>query len=96
MVRFLYFYVMKDHPDRIRAIAPGHAAYWQGLDLDGYLGGPFLDRSGGLILFHGESLEHARGLVAGDPFLREDLLRDHWVKAWVPETPDRTTGYHRY
>lgn len=43
--RFAYAYVMKDEPDRIRAVAPLHAAYWHDLELPGYLGGPFGDRS---------------------------------------------------
>jgi hypothetical protein len=39
------------------------------LELSGYLGGPFSDHSGGLILFEGDSLGHAQRLVARDPFL---------------------------
>jgi hypothetical protein len=46
-MRFLYFYLMKDAPDRVRATAPKHAAYWRELGLGDYLGGPFADRSGG-------------------------------------------------
>lgn len=87
-MRFLYFYLMKDEPDRIRAIAPEHAAYWQRLELNGYLGGPFVDRFGGLITFDVQSLEQAEQLVARDPFLQQDLLQDHWVKEWMVEPPD--------
>jgi uncharacterized protein YciI len=87
-VRFLYFYVMKDQQDRIRVFAPDHAAYWRGLCLDRYLGGPFVDRSGGLIIFDGNSREDAERLVARDPFLREDLLQEHWVKEWASEPAD--------
>jgi hypothetical protein len=47
-MRFLYFYLMRDAPDRVRAVAPEHAAYWRELGLPDYLGGPFVDRSGGL------------------------------------------------
>jgi uncharacterized protein YciI len=82
-MRILYFYFMKDAPDRVRAAAPGHAAYWRGLALREYLGGPFADRSGGLIIFNADSGEQAKRLVAGDPFIREDLLDRHWVKEWV-------------
>jgi hypothetical protein len=39
-MRFLYFYLMKDAPDRVRATAPEHAAYWRNLGLRDYLGGP--------------------------------------------------------
>jgi uncharacterized protein len=82
-MRFLYFYLMRDAPDRVRAAAPKHAAYWRRLQLGGYRGGPFADRSGGLITFEAESDAAAQALVANDPFLREDLLERHWVKEWL-------------
>jgi uncharacterized protein YciI len=82
-MRFVYFYLMQDAPDRVRATAPKHAAYWQELHLDGYLGGPFADRSGGLITFQAESGAAAEALVANDPFLQEHLLERHWVKEWL-------------
>jgi hypothetical protein len=46
-MRFLCFYLMRDAPDRVRATAPKHAAYWRELGLRDYLGGPFAHRSGG-------------------------------------------------
>lgn len=73
-MRFLYFYLMRDAPDRVRAIAPEHAVYWRELGLRGYLGGPFADRSGGLISFEIGSADEAERLVEGDPFVTEDLL----------------------
>jgi uncharacterized protein YciI len=82
-MRFLYFYLMRDAPDRVRAAAPKHASYWRGLQLRRYLGGPFADRSGGLITFEAESGAAAEALVADDPFLREHLLERHWVKEWL-------------
>jgi uncharacterized protein YciI len=88
-VRFAYVYFMKPEPDRVRAVATRHAAYWQGLALRGYRGGPFADRSGGLITFEGESPEHAEQLVAGDPFLREELLERHWLNEWIADTTPR-------
>jgi hypothetical protein len=82
-MRFLYFYLMRDAPDRVRAAAPKHASYWRELQLHGYLGGPFADRSGGLITFEAESGAAAEALVANDPFLWEQLLERHWVKEWL-------------
>lgn len=82
-MRFLFFYVMKDAPDRVRAAAPEHARYWQGLGLRAYLGGPFADRSGGLITFEVDSGAEAERLVAHDPFLRGNLVEQHWVKEWL-------------
>jgi hypothetical protein len=82
-MRFLYLYLMKRAPDRVRAAAPKHAAYWRELELDSYLGGPFADRSGGLITFQTQSAAEAEALVANDPFLREGLLERHWLKQWL-------------
>jgi uncharacterized protein YciI len=82
-MRILYFYLMSDAPDRLRAVAPRHAAYWRDLGLDHYLGGPFADMSGGLITFEAGSLAEAGQLVADDPFVQEDLLGRRWVKEWA-------------
>ena len=82
-MRFLYFYLMKDSPDRVSRVAPQHAEYWHALALGDYLGGPFADRSGGLITFDGASVEEAERLVSDDPFVREDLLETRWVKEWT-------------
>jgi uncharacterized protein YciI len=82
MDRFLYFYLMKKSPDRVRKVASKHAGYWRDLELPEYVGGPFADRSGGLITFEAESGPRAAALVADDPFVREGLLQRHWVKEW--------------
>jgi uncharacterized protein len=84
-MRFSYIYLMEHDPDRVRAVAPQHAAYWQGLDLPNYLGGPFADRSGGLITFDARSVEDAERLAADDPFVREGLLASRWLKEWHVE-----------
>ena len=80
---FLYFYLMTDAADRVRAAAPKHAGYWRRLALPDYLGGPFADRSGGLITFSAASAAHADRLVADDPFVRDGLLEQSWVKEWI-------------
>jgi uncharacterized protein YciI len=82
-MRILYFYVMSDAPDRVRTVAPQHAAYWRQLGLDQYLGGPFADRSGGLITFEADSISEAEQLVTDYPFAQEDLLEQRWVKKWA-------------
>jgi hypothetical protein len=55
MKTFAYFYFMKNEPAKIKSKAPLHAEYWNSLSLTGYLGGPFADRSGGLIIFQCDS-----------------------------------------
>jgi hypothetical protein len=72
-MRVAYLCLMGDQPGAVRAVAPAHAAYWRGLALPGYLGGPFDDRSGGLITFDTESIENAEDLVAEDSLVREGL-----------------------
>jgi hypothetical protein len=57
----------------------------QGLELPGYMGGPFGDRAGGLITFEAASEEDAWGLVADDPFVRAGLVPKRWLKEWRVE-----------
>jgi uncharacterized protein YciI len=84
-MRIAYFYSLKDDPDRVRTMAPQHAEYWRDLGLPRYVGGPFADRSGGLITFEAGSLEAAERIIAADPFVREELLESSVVKVWIPE-----------
>jgi hypothetical protein len=84
-MRFSYVYFMAEDPDRVRVVAPEHARYWRGLDLPNYVGGPFADRSGGLITFEAGSVEEADHLVANDPFTREGLLASRWLNEWHVE-----------
>ena len=83
--RFAYFYFMKDQADAIRKVLPLHVGYWKALRLGQYLGGPFRDRSGGLISFETTDLEQAAQLIAGDPFALHDLIGTKWLREWVPE-----------
>ena len=84
-MRAAYVYFMKDDPVRVRSVAPRHAAHWRGLALSGYVGGPFTDRSGGLITFEAASPEEAAGFVAADPFVTEGLVERASLKAWCPD-----------
>jgi uncharacterized protein YciI len=83
--RFAYIYFMKRAPDRVRAVAPRHASYWQNLELPGYIGGPFADRSGGLITFEAANAERAQQLVDRDPFVEEGLIQEGSLTEWQPE-----------
>jgi hypothetical protein len=42
---------MKREPEKIQQIVPLHVEYWGKYKSKNYLGGPFADRSGGLIIF---------------------------------------------
>lgn len=87
-MRFLYFYLMADDAEQVREVARRHAAYWQQLALPGYLGGPFADRSGGMITFEADTLAQAELLVSDDPFHREGTLSRWWLKHWLPENAE--------
>ena len=84
-MRAAYVYFMRGDPERIRSVEPRHAAYWRGLGLRGYLGGPFADRSGGLITFEAASAEEADRLVAADPFVTAGLVERGALKEWSPD-----------
>jgi uncharacterized protein YciI len=82
-MRVVHIYTMKAEPERVRAVAPKHSAYWRQLGVRGYQGGPFQDRSGGLVTFESNSRQEAERLIRADPFVQEDLLESSWVKQWL-------------
>ena len=83
--RIAYLYFMKNEPERIRAAAPRHHEYWKHRELSDFRGGPFADRSGGLITFNAEHIQAAQQLVEDDPFVLEDLLENRWLKEWAAD-----------
>lgn len=86
MKRFVYFYFNRSSPELPRVV-PSHVRYWATAGVDDYLGGPFADRTGGLISFRASDLEAAHRLVREDPFARQDLIAEGWLKEWIPEEP---------
>jgi uncharacterized protein YciI len=76
---------MKREPEKIQNIVPAHVDYWKSKKLDDYQGGPFSDRSGGLITFAVENLERANEIIKNDPFILNDLIDQNWIKEWLPE-----------
>lgn len=85
MKKYVFFYLMKENEKRVADIVPSHVSYWKGRDLDNYQGGPFSDRSGGLITFLADSIENAEKETNGDPFVKEDVLSSMWLKEWRVE-----------
>lgn len=83
--RYAYVYFMRDDRDRVRVTVPRHVSHWQELQLPAYFGGPFADRTGGLITFEAEDDQQAKRAVDVDPFVQEGLLEAHWLKQWTPE-----------
>ena len=82
-----YFYFMKESA-HVRDAVPRHAQYWRQSG-SSERGGPFSDRSGGLILFEAPDEQTARKTVAEDPFQRASLLEQWWLKAWEPADEPR-------
>jgi hypothetical protein len=82
MNQYAFFYFMKDDPQRIRDNAPRHADYWKTLAPPDYKGGPFGDRSGGLITFSAPDEAEAERMVSEDPFVTADVLAESWLKPW--------------
>jgi uncharacterized protein YciI len=83
MPRFIFFYTMTEDKARIRDTVPAHVAYWQECGLDSFQGGPFADRTGGLITFAARDLTEATAAADGDPFVTAGVLGDRWVKEWL-------------
>jgi uncharacterized protein YciI len=83
MGRFVYFYFNRHAPDRLGSVVPAHVAYWHGANLPEYRGGPFADRTGGLISFEAPDLQQAEAIVERDPFVVEDLIEQSWIKEWL-------------
>jgi uncharacterized protein YciI len=83
--RFIYFYFNRNEPEKILQVVPAHVEYWKKADLKGYMGGPFGDRTGGLISFIAPSLHEASEIIRQDPFIQEDLVDQKWIKEWILE-----------
>jgi uncharacterized protein YciI len=75
----------RNEPEKIRQVVPAHLQYWKTANLKGYMGGPFSDRTGGLISFLGSNLQIATEISIQDPFIVEDLISEKWIKEWVLE-----------
>lgn len=86
---YAYFYLMRPDGDAISATVPDHVEHWRGLGLDDYTGGPFEDRTGGLITFRADEVGRAEQAVATDPFVTRGLVEVSWLKPWRPEPPTR-------
>ena len=88
MPQFAYLYFMTEDPSRVRHLAPLHSTYWRRLRLRHYAGGPFGDRTGGLITFTAEDDERSHRAIPADPFVREHVVSRSWLKRWEPSGSD--------
>ncbi|HSL23771.1 MAG TPA: YciI family protein [Vicinamibacterales bacterium] len=83
--RFVYFYLMRPFPKQVQLVAPAHVEHWKAAHVEEYRGGPFADRSGGLIEFVTQDVQKATDIVRNDPFVSAGLVEASWLKEWIPE-----------
>lgn len=76
---------MKNIPEKIVPIIPLHIEYWKKQNLENYLGGPFADKTGGLITFESSEIEKALQIAENDPFNDYEVVESKWVKEWILE-----------
>jgi uncharacterized protein YciI len=81
--RFVYFYFNRNEPKKVRQVVSAHIQYWNMANVKGYMGGPFGDRTGGLISFVAPNLQRATEIILQDPFILEDLISEKWIKEWL-------------
>jgi uncharacterized protein YciI len=81
--KFVTFYFFKVSRERVMEVAQEHRDYWAEGSRANHTGGPFADRSGGMIIFAARNLEEAEQMAGQDPFVTKDLLEKRWVKEWV-------------
>lgn len=83
MKSIAFFYTMKKKPDLIKELVPDHIQYWKDRGLANYKGGPFFDRSGGLITFLCDDFEFANKIINDDPFVKGQVIIDKQIKIWI-------------
>jgi len=83
MARFVVEMVFETKHQRLAEVRPAHRRYWEGLAARGVLleGGLYADSSGGLMLCEAADDAALRRLVAGDPYVRGQLVRSVRVRA---------------
>ena len=53
---------------------------WQSARVADYQGGPFADRTGGLISCVTQDFQQASNIILQDPIVVEDLIAEKWIK----------------
>jgi uncharacterized protein YciI len=73
-------------PDTITRVRPVHREYIKGLQKNGQIAiaGPFIDDSGGLLVYEAETPEQVDALIRNDPFFKEGVFKSWVLRAWKP------------
>ncbi len=61
-----------------------HAAFIDKLVADGFIfmGGPFVDEGGSLLIVHAEDENEVRDKLKADPWLERGILKQETIKRW--------------
>jgi len=72
----------------IARVRPAHREYLQGLKKNGNvaIAGPFLDDSGGILVYEAESTEQVEEFIRADPFFTEGVFKSWVLRPWKPVT----------
>lgn len=73
MEKRLFVMLMKDKNKLTKDVVERHVSYLKMLDVEGklYLCGPFIDYSGGMVIYKVKTKEEAIKLGSNDPFILE-------------------------
>ena len=82
---YVFSYMMSDQREKIKALVSLHIEYWNSQEFEYYKGGPYSDRSGGLIIFSSANIKEAESVISNDPFVTGDVLDNFIIKEWMPE-----------
>lgn len=80
MKSYIFFYFMNENQELVRNTVPHHSEYWKEIKTQG---GPFADYSGGSIQFNATSDEESLAIINNDPFIKENVLKQYWLKEWI-------------
>lgn len=74
--------------EKISRARPVHRDYLQGLKRNGNvaIAGPFLDDSGGILVYEAETAEEVDKMIRDDPFFKEGVFVSWVLRAWKPVT----------
>lgn len=80
---FVFCYVMKFEPARLKTLIPAQIEYWQKFAPENFTGGPFKDRSGGMLSFSAADMAQAEEICKNDPFVKSGIVDEYWVREWL-------------
>jgi len=83
MKLFIFVYLLDEDFEKTKKYLGAHVTYWKSKKFGYFKNGPFADKSGGLIIFSSVGYEQAEKIVASDPLLLGNAIKQYWFKEWV-------------